>query len=124
MIGDLFNNNKRRDVCTREGQKMYMGRKYAVERGTGYLVCTSGERRRLHDVIWEHENKIGMKKIPEGCVVHHIDCDKTNNDVGNLTCITVFGHNLIHNPPKGEGVGVKIKIVPGGISEVISNSEE
>ena len=97
MIGDLFNMNKMKDVCTREGQKMYMGKKYAQE-ASGYYVCTTGERKRLHDVMWSHENKMD---IPEGCVIHHIDCDKTHNEISNLTCITVFGHNLIHNPPKG-----------------------
>ena len=99
MIGDMFNNNRKRDVCTREGQRMYMGRKYAREEGTGYYVCTSGSRRRLHDVLWEYENIDGIKIIPEGYVVHHIDWDKTHNVIENLTCISVFGHNLIHNPP-------------------------
>jgi hypothetical protein len=114
MIGDMFNNNNRRNVCTREGQLMYMGKKYAQEK-SGYYVCTSGKRRRLHDVMWEHETGL---KIPEGCVVHHIDCNKTHNEISNLTCITVFGHNLIHNPSKNRS-DYNIKIVPGGISEVI-----
>lgn len=99
-IGD-FNKVNTRKVITREGQRMYMGKKYAREEATGYYVCTSGSRRRLHDVLWEHENVDGIKEIPEGYVVHHIDWDKTHNVIENLTLITVFGHNLIHNPPKG-----------------------
>lgn len=104
MLGDLFNNNKRKDVCTREGQRFYLGVKYSVEAGTGYLVSTTtmgGKRRRLHDVLWTNENIDGIKEIPEGCVIHHIDYIKTHNEISNLTCITIFGHNLIHNPPKG-----------------------
>lgn len=97
----MFNNNKRRNVCTREGQKMYNGKKYAQDKETGYYVCTTGERKRLHDVLWTNENIDGIKEIPEGCVIHHIDCVKTHNEISNLTCITIFGHNLIHNPPKG-----------------------
>lgn len=96
MIGDLWNNNKRRDVRTREGQLMYMGRKYAREAKTGYYVCTSGRRRRLHDVIWEHE---AGRKIPPGCVIHHLDWNKSNNTIDNLICVTVWEHNRIHNPP-------------------------
>lgn len=115
MIGDMFNNNKRKDVLTREGQRMYMGRKYAREKSTGYYVCTSGERKRLHDVIWEYENRM---RVPEGYVIHHIDFNKSNNNISNLTLISVFGHNLIHNPPKNKSE-YKVKIVPGGISEVI-----
>ena len=99
-IGNFDRVNTRK-VITREGQLMYMGKKYAVEKKTGYYVCTSGSRRRMHDVLWEHENIDGIKTIPEGYVVHHIDWDKTHNVIENLTLITVFGHNLIHNPPKG-----------------------
>ena len=56
MIGDMLNNNKRRKVVTREGQKMYMGKKYARDSKTGYYVCTTGKKRqRLHVAMWEHE---------------------------------------------------------------------
>lgn len=105
MIGDLFNNNKRREVVTRADQVMRFGKKWRQDKKTGYYLCTtldkSGNRRRLHDVLWEYENIDGIKTIPEGYVVHHIDWDKTHNVIENLTLITVFGHNLIHNPPKG-----------------------
>lgn len=101
-IGDYDGKARNRvKVITREGQVMYMGRKYAREKSTGYYVCTSGSRRRLHDVLWEYENIDGIKIIPEGYVVHHIDWDKTHNVIENLTLVTIFGHNLIHNPPKG-----------------------
>lgn len=53
MIGDLFNNNKRKDVCTRLDQVMYMGKKYRQDKKTGYYVCTSGNRKRLHVAMWE-----------------------------------------------------------------------
>lgn len=104
MIGIGDYDSKSRDtrhVCTREGQIMYMGHKYSREQSTGYYVCTTGKRKRLHDVLWTHENIDGIKKIPEGCVIHHIDWNKTHNEISNLTCVSVFGHNLIHNPPKG-----------------------
>jgi hypothetical protein len=100
MIGDMFNNNKRRDVVTRVGQKMYNGKKYAQDPATGYYVCTTGKKRqRLHVAIWEHEH--GMA-VPEGCVIHHKDWVKTNNSVENLTCVTVEGHEEIHNHKEGE----------------------
>jgi hypothetical protein len=100
MIGDMFNNNKRRDVCTREGQKMYRGKKYAQDPATGYYVCTTGKKRqRLHVAIWEHEH--GMA-VPPGCVIHHKDWCKTNNSVENLTCVTVEDHERIHNHKKDE----------------------
>lgn len=99
MIGDLFNNNSKRNVVTREGQLMYNGKKYAQDKKTGYYVCTSGERKRLHVAIWEHEH--GMA-VPDGCVIHHKDWCKTNNKIENLTCVLVADHERIHNHKEGE----------------------
>ena len=103
-IGDYDGKARNRvKVITREGQVMYMGRKYAREKSTGYYVCTSGERKRLHDVIWEHEHEM---EVPEGCVIHHKDSNKSNNNVLNLACVTRSDHNLIHNHKKDEEVRV------------------
>ena len=99
MIGDMFNNNKRRNVCTREGQKMYNGKKYAQDKETGYYVCTTGERKRLHVAIWEHEHGVC---VPEGCIIHHLDWNKTNNSIENLICLTVAEHEQVHNVVGGE----------------------
>ena len=99
MIGDMLNNNKRCDVCTRLDQQMYMGKKYRQDKKTGYYVCTTGKKRtRLHVAIWEHEH--GMA-VPPGCVIHHKDWCKTNNDIKNLTCVTIEGHEEIHNHKEG-----------------------
>ena len=129
MLGDMLNNNKRRNVRTREGQRMYMGRKYAIEKGTGYMICTSGKRRRLHDVMWETE---AGREIPPGCIIHHLDWDKSNNTVENLVCVTISEHNRIHNPPGGgdnKELGYKIKRdrglgVPGDESDESGESEQ
>ena len=94
MIGDMFNNNKRRNVRTREDQRLFMGKKYAKEKGTGYYVCTSGERKRLHVAMWEQRWGI---KVPEGCVIHHLDWNKANNIIENLVCLTIGEHERVHN---------------------------
>ena len=99
MIGDMFNNNKRRDVCTREGQRMYMGKKYAKEETTGYYVCTSGSRKRLHVAMWEQR---WGREVPPGCVIHHLDWNKNNNVIENLVCLTVEEHERVHNIVGGE----------------------
>lgn len=112
MLGDFLNVNRKRDVCTREGQRMYMGRKYSVEAGTGYLVCTTSEkgkrRKRLHEVLWEE--KYG-REVPPGCVIHHLDWDKTNNTIENLVCLTIKEHERVHNiigGEKGKELGYKL----------------
>lgn len=106
MLGDFLNVNRKRDVCTREGQVMYRGRKYTVETGTGYLVCTTGGRKRLHVAMWEAE--AGME-VPSGCVIHHVDWVKSHNVVENLVCVTVSEHERIHNTPGGREFGEKLK---------------
>lgn len=92
-IGDFDKVNKKK-VLTREGQKLYMGKKYAQDKRTGYYTCTSGDRRRLHDVMWEHEHGVN---VPPGCVIHHLDWNKSNNNIENLICVTVWEHEKIHN---------------------------
>ena len=37
----------------------------------------------LHREIWKHHHG----SIPNGHVIHHVDGDKTNNDIENLVCI-------------------------------------
>ena len=97
-----------RKVVTREGQKLYMGKKYAIEQKTGYYVCTSGNRKRLHVAIWEHEHGVD---VPPGCVIHHLDWNKTNNAINNLICLTVAEHEQIHNiigGEKGKALGYEL----------------
>ena len=36
-------------------------------------------------------------EIPEGCDVHHIDEDKSNNDISNLQVLTKAEHKALHN---------------------------
>lgn len=102
MIGigdfDAKARNKKK-VVTREGQKLYMGKKYAVEQKTGYYVCTSGNRKRLHIAMWEHEH--GMD-VPPGCIIHHLDWNKNNNVIENLVCLTIEEHERVHNIIGGE----------------------
>ena len=83
---------------------MYRGKKYAEERETGYLVCTSGKRKRLHVVMYETE-RLGGAEVPEGYVIHHKDWNKRNNVIDNLVMVTVQEHNLIHNPPPLDKMG-------------------
>jgi len=83
-------------------------------RRPGYMVCTSGERKRLHVAMWE---QAAGREVPPGCVVHHLDWDKTHNEISNLVCVTVEEHNLIHNAggkvPGGREYGYELKKARG-----------
>lgn len=60
----------------------------------GYMrFRTDGERLRMeHCLVWERH----FGKIPEGMQIHHIDGDKTNNDITNLQLVTPLEHRRIH----------------------------
>lgn len=102
MIGDMFNNNKRRDVVTRVDQVMRFGKKWKQE-ASGYYVCTTtddrGNRRRLHVEVWQRHYGV---RVPPGCIIHHLDWNKNNNTVDNLICLTVSEHERVHNIVGGE----------------------
>ena len=40
---------------------------------------------------------LGIKKIPKGLIIHHIDENTSNNDIDNLALITYTAHNRIHS---------------------------
>ena len=46
----------------------------------------------LHRVVWTYFNG----EIPDGYVVHHIDGDRNNNDISNLTIMTSAEHRKLH----------------------------
>lgn len=97
-IGD-FDKVNRRGKKTRDTQVLFDGCLYSKNKSSGYYVCTSGARRRLHDVLWEHTHGVA---VPPGHVIHHLDWNKDNNNINNLVCVTVEEHNLIHNKIGGE----------------------
>lgn len=57
--------------------------------GWGYFIYKS---RPLHRVVWEYHNG----KIPKGYDIHHIDGDKSNNQIENLQCLTRKEHRRLH----------------------------
>lgn len=63
----------------------------------GYWVTNTkdkkGTKKRLHVYIWEKYNG----EVPEGYHVHHVDGDKGNNDISNLTLMNQSEHMRYHN---------------------------
>lgn len=49
-------------------------------------------RLALHQYIWIKHNGV----IPKGYDIHHIDEDKTNNDISNLRLMTRKEHRSLH----------------------------
>ncbi len=44
---------------------------------------------------------LGLKELPEGWHVHHIDGDKTNDTLDNLALVTPKGHQALHKQKLG-----------------------
>ena len=64
--------------------------------GVSYYFCGNyyqRKGRRLHRVVWEYHNG----EIPEGYHVHHIDGDRSHNDIGNLELLSEFEHLSYHS---------------------------
>lgn len=77
-----------------KGQKEYLefnGEYFSKEPKTGYWQNTK-TRERMHRYVWKHY----YGNIPNGFHVHHIDGDKSNNDISNLALLTPEAHSKLH----------------------------
>lgn len=64
-------------------------------RGTRYYKCGyyfQHKGKRLHRAVWEYFNG----EIPEGYHIHHIDEDRTNNNIENLALLPGIEHSTMH----------------------------
>lgn len=76
------------------------GKKFTRDDKTGYYL-NSTIRKRLHRYVWEYYNG----EIPKGCCIHHIDEDKSNNDISNLMMISSHRHAVHHSNERLEKLG-------------------
>lgn len=60
------------------------------EEGTYYRCAKL--KKRMHVYVWEYYNGT----IPDGYEVHHMDFDKSNNDISNLQLLTQSEHRKLH----------------------------
>jgi hypothetical protein len=56
------------------------------------FVKTDDGWKREHVVVWERFNG----PLHEGCCIHHLDGNPTNNDINNLDMMTLQRHTSIH----------------------------
>lgn len=67
------------------------GIRFTRVEATGYYRH-NGLRKYMHRYVWEYYNG----KIPSGYEIHHIDFDRSNNDISNLQLLTREEHRKIH----------------------------
>lgn len=77
---------------TRDRHPRWVG---LCETGLGYLsILHNGKRQLAHRVVMA--TALGLDELPEHLHVHHIDGNKTNNDLDNLALLTDHGHRAVH----------------------------
>lgn len=80
-----------------EKYQYFNGIKFTRDERTGYYL-NSKLKKRIHRYVWEFYNG----EIPEGYQIHHIDKDKSNNDISNLELIPVSEHAKLHSLEKAQ----------------------
>lgn len=74
---------------------VFNGESFTRDDKTGYYLTTNNTNRpgrRLHRAVWEYYNG----EIPNGFDIHHIDHDKSNNDISNLALLKRSEHQKVH----------------------------
>jgi len=67
--------------------QIYDGKKFTL-RNTGYYSLTTDDRCLMHRYVYEKE----VGEIPKEFDIHHIDRNKSNNNINNLECICKKEH--------------------------------
>ena len=73
----------------------FNGLKYTRDEKTGYYLNATS-RKRLHRAVWEFHNG----EVKSGFHIHHVDHDKSNNDIQNLSAISSKSHLQHHGREK------------------------
>lgn len=71
------------------------GYRFTRDNRTGYYLSSkpiNGSRKRLHVYVWEKHNGA----IPKGYQVHHIEMDKSKNEISDLVLLSVSEHQKLH----------------------------
>lgn len=88
MSGRKGLNHPRYVGCSEDGNG------YKTVRKPEWWTGKQADRVFLHHFVYC--NHYGLTEFPADRVLHHIDCDKNNNSVGNLLLCTPGQHTRIH----------------------------
>lgn len=76
--------------------RRWVGRAKGVSiKPNGYVEHTTGPNKGRSVHVTEFEQRIGRRLLPDE-VVHHIDGDRSNNDINNLALMTRSAHTRLH----------------------------
>jgi len=67
--------------------QIFNGIKFTL-RNQGYYARTDGQREQMHRYVWEFYNG----ELPKDYDIHHIDENRTNNNINNLEAMSKSEH--------------------------------
>ena len=76
--------------------QFHFEKKFYQDKKTGYWISTACPKIRAHVWVW----KCHFGEIEKGFHIHHIDGNKSNNDISNLEKLTVKQHISKHDSPQ------------------------
>ena len=101
-----------------EKYQFFDGKKFTRDDKTGYYLCSTGDennvRKRMHVYVWEYFNG----PISKGYHIHHIDGDKSNNDIQNLQMLSATEHERLQLSWRKNGIIVMKDM--NGIKSIMS----
>lgn len=71
-------------------------KKFYNDQKSGYWISTTCPKIRAHVWVWKYNHG----EVQKGFHVHHIDGDKSNNDISNLELLTAKEHVKKHASPE------------------------
>ena len=96
--------NRRKEFCSGENSPTWNGGRH-IHNGYIEIYAPDHPHKNKRNCIYEHqlvmEKHIG-RYLEKGEVVHHIDFDKTNNDISNLMLMTNSEHVKYHSKLRWE----------------------
>lgn len=90
-----------------KSKKLYQefnGEFFSLDEKTGYWQHTK-TRERMHRYVWKHY----YGEIPKGFHIHHLDKDRSNNDISNLAMLSPKAHASVHKIIRSEETLTKLR---------------
>lgn len=67
---------------------------FKFKKGNYKYKMINGKRYPEHYLVWCKSNQI--HRVPDGCIIHHLDGDASNNSIDNLQLLPANTHRNFH----------------------------
>jgi hypothetical protein len=84
--------------------QFHFGKKFYKDKKTGYWISTTCPKIRAHVWVW----KCHYTTVKEGCHIHHVDGNKSNNDIANLEELSAKEHVAKHDSPERKAASIAL----------------